>query len=267
MRTAYSRMRASTWTSFAVAAISASCSVVRIGRGGPASGDRCASTTARSSACGGVVDEHLEEEAVHLCFGQRVRALDLDRVLGGEHEERPRKREGAAADRDLPLFHRFEQRRLHLRWRAVDLVGEQDVGHDRAEPGDELPPVGVEDLGPGEVAGQQVGSELDARERALHRRGEAAGGEGLAEPGHALEEDVPLAHGAQQHVLDERALADHRAAHLGNQGAAAAAVPLDPLAQLGGVRPSSTPPGTVQARAVPGCRAQGRADRRSPLPF
>jgi hypothetical protein len=53
------------------------------------------------------------------------------------------------------LLHRFEQRRLRLRRRAVDLVGEDDVGEDR--PGANTiwrRPVGgvlVDDVGAGDV--------------------------------------------------------------------------------------------------------------------
>ena len=41
---------------------------------------------------------------------------------------------GVRVDRDLPLFHRLEQRRLRLRRRPVDLVGEHDVGEHAAGP-------------------------------------------------------------------------------------------------------------------------------------
>jgi hypothetical protein len=34
-----------------------------------------------------VIEDHLEHEAIELGFGQRVGALQLDRVLGGEDEE------------------------------------------------------------------------------------------------------------------------------------------------------------------------------------
>ena len=37
-----------------------------------------------------------------------------------------------AADGDLALLHRFEQGGLRLGRRAVDLVGQDDVGEDRA---------------------------------------------------------------------------------------------------------------------------------------
>ncbi len=43
-----------------------------------------------------------------------------------------RQREAAALDRDLPFGHGFEQRRLGLRRRAVDLVREEESGEDRA---------------------------------------------------------------------------------------------------------------------------------------
>ena len=46
-----------------------------------------------------------------------------------------RHRMGRVADRDLALLHHLEQRRLHLRRGAVDLVGEQEVAEDGAELG------------------------------------------------------------------------------------------------------------------------------------
>ena len=73
----------------------------------------------------------VEHEAIELRFGQRVGAFLLDRILRGEHEERPFERIGAARRRDVVLLHRFEQRGLRLRRRAVDLVGEDDLREDR----------------------------------------------------------------------------------------------------------------------------------------
>jgi hypothetical protein len=71
-------------------------------------------------------DEDVEHEAVELGLGQRVGALLLDRVLGGEDEERLRQRVGGPAGGDLVLLHRLEQRRLRLRRGPVDLVGQDD---------------------------------------------------------------------------------------------------------------------------------------------
>ena len=86
----------------------------------------------RSSSNDGIIDHHLEHEAVHLRFGQRIGAFLLDRILRGQHEERRRQRDRFAAERDLAFLHRFEQRALHLGRRAVDFVGEDEVGEDRA---------------------------------------------------------------------------------------------------------------------------------------
>ena len=140
-----------------------------------------------------VVDEHLHEEAVALRLGQRVDALGLDRVLRGEHEERVGQRVGDAADGDLPLGHDLEQRRLHLGRRAVDLVGEHEVGEHRAELDVERVLAGLVDAGADDVGRHQVGGELQAGERAADGRGQGLDGQGLRHAGHALEQHVPRA--------------------------------------------------------------------------
>ena len=79
-----------------------------------------------------VVDEHVEHESVELRLRQRVGALHLNRVLRGEHEKRLGQLTACAADGHLFFLHRLEQRGLRLGRRAVDLVGQQDVGEHRA---------------------------------------------------------------------------------------------------------------------------------------
>ena len=54
-------------------------------------------------------------------------------------------READAVYRHAPLFHRFEQRGLRLGRRAVDLVGEHDVGDDRPGTRRELRRLRIED--------------------------------------------------------------------------------------------------------------------------
>ena len=114
------------------------------------------------------------QEAVALRLGQRVDALGLDRVLGGQHEERVGQRVGDPADGDLPLGHDLEQRRLHLGRRAVDLVGEHEVGEHRAELDVEGVLAGLVDAGADDVGGHQVGGELQAGERAADGRSPAS---------------------------------------------------------------------------------------------
>ena len=69
---------------------------------------------------------------------------------------------GLAVDGDLALLHRLEQRRLRLRRGPVDLVGEHDVGEQRARLEAELLGRALVDADADEVGGQQVGRELDA---------------------------------------------------------------------------------------------------------
>ena len=139
-----------------------------------------------------IVDHLLQQEAVDLGPRQHVGALVLDRVLRGEHHERRRHRVHHPADRRLALLHRLEQRALGLGVGTVDLVEEHEVGVDRSETCRERGGRGVVDLGADDVARQQVGGALDARERGVDRAGEGGGGGRLGESGQALEQDVAL---------------------------------------------------------------------------
>ena len=52
-------------------------------------------------------------------------------ILRGQHQERFLELEGLVADGDLLFLHGFEQRALHLGRRAIDFVGQNQVGEDR----------------------------------------------------------------------------------------------------------------------------------------
>jgi hypothetical protein len=82
-----------------------------------------------------IIDQQLEEEAVGLRLGQRVGAFLLNRVLRRHDEEGAGQRVRLAADGDLPLLHRLEQGALDLGGRAVDFVGQDQVGEDRGRGG------------------------------------------------------------------------------------------------------------------------------------
>ncbi len=98
-----------------------------------------------------------QQEPVQLGLGQRVGALVLDGVGGGQHVEGPRQHERVPLDGDLPLLHGLQQRGLRLGRGAVDLVGQQQAGEDRALAEAELGRVLVEDVGAGEVGGSRSG--------------------------------------------------------------------------------------------------------------
>ena len=170
----------------------------------------------------GVADADPQQEAVELRLGQRVGALVLDRVLRRQDEERPRQRVRRALDRDLPLLHRLEQRRLRLRWGAVDLVGEEKVGEDRARPELEVGLALVVDRGAGHVGGHQVGRELDAREADARHLREGAGHQRLGQAREVLDQDVAVGEDPEQHELERLALADDRALDLVEDGVRAA---------------------------------------------
>ena len=158
------------------------------------------STMTNSSVGIGIADQHLEHEAVDLRFGQGIRAFGLDGVLGGQHQERIGHLEGLAPDGHLVLLHHFEQRALHLGRGAVDLVGQQQVGEDRAERGVELAGLLVVDARADQIGGHQVGRELDALELAADRLGQRLDRHGLGQAGHAFDQDVP----ARQQRHDQR---------------------------------------------------------------
>ena len=61
---------------------------------------------------------------------QWIGALLVDGVLGRHHQKWLLQWISRVADGDLPLLHRFKQRTLHLCRRAIDLVGEDDIGED-----------------------------------------------------------------------------------------------------------------------------------------
>ena len=121
-----------------------------------------------------------------------------------------------AAHRDLPLLHRFQQRRLRFGRRAVDFVGQDDVREDRAfeEPPLAGPRAAVlfDDLRARDVRRHQVGRELNPAEGQIQRPSQRADHQRLGQPRHALQQAVPAAEQRDQQLLDDLVLADN---HLG----------------------------------------------------
>ena len=170
---------------------------------------------------GRMVDHDVEHEAVELGFRQRIGAFELDRVLRREDVERLFELIRAALDGDAVLLHRFEQRRLRLRRRAVDFVGEDDVGEDRPGREHHLPAAGrrvfLDDVGAGDVGRHQVGRELDARELQLEHARQRVNQQRLGQPRHADDEAVPADEERQQHQLNRVTLTDDELLELRRQ--------------------------------------------------
>ncbi len=95
-----------------------------------------------------------------------------------------------AVDGDLPLAHGFQQSALRPRRGPIDFVGQHDIGEDRPGVEGELPRFRAIDAAAGNVAGQQVGRELDAAELAGQTAGDGLADERLADARHVLQQDM-----------------------------------------------------------------------------
>jgi hypothetical protein len=119
---------------------------------------------------------------------------------------------------DLLLLHGLQQGGLGLGGRAVDLVGEQDVGEDRPTDEDGHALAGgvvlLDDVGAGDVGGHQVGRELDALEGERHQAGQRVDHERLGQAGHALEQVMAAGEHGDEQFLQDVALADDDLAEL-----------------------------------------------------
>ena len=95
------------------------------------------------------------------------------------------------------------RRRLGLRARPVDLVGQHDVGEHGAGLELEVVPLLVVDVHAGDVRRQEVRGELDPAERAVDRARDRLRQHRLADAGHVLDQQVPLgdqAHEREPHL-------------------------------------------------------------------
>ena len=155
---------------------------------------------------GRIFDQQLEKEPVELGFGERIGSFHLQRVLGGQHEERRQKPVRRTGDGDRPLLHGLEQGGLGLGRGPVDLVGQEQIGKDR-------PALKLErtnplrrfehDVGADQVGRHQIGGELDALKLQAECVGQRTHQQGFAEPGHAFEQDVPAGDQGGQRVVDD----------------------------------------------------------------
>jgi|GEM_PF-1445200 len=165
-----------------------------------------------------VVDQHLQQEAVQLCFRQRVGAFLLQRVLRGQRHEGRRQGEGLALDGYLAFLHHFQQGRLGLGRGTVDLVGQQQVGEHRAAPDLEALALRVVHRVAADVAGHQVGGELHAPVVQLQGLCQCAHQQGLAQPGHALDQHVATGQQRHQDLVQYIGLADEGVSNGGADG-------------------------------------------------
>ena len=135
----------------------------------------------------------------------------------------------------MVLLHRFEQRRLRLGRRPVDLVGQDDLPEDRAlhETQAAHALFFVEDFGARDVRRHQVRRELDPLEVQMEDVGEGFDQQGLRQAGNARDETMSPCEQRDEHLLDDLVLADDDLAQLGENTLAALR---DPFSAGGGNR-------------------------------
>jgi hypothetical protein len=161
---------------------------------------------------GGAVDiseREAHREAVHLRFGQRIRAAEFDRVLRRDDEEQVVHEVRAPFDGHLALGHHFQQRRLRARRSPVDFVGEQDRREHRPLAELEYLLLLVENRDAEDVRWEQVGRELHACEARADRRCEAFRERGLAGAGIVVDQHVPAGSERREQLAHRVVLAAH----------------------------------------------------------
>ncbi len=99
--------------------------------------------------------------------------------------------------------------RLGLGSSTVDLIGQHNLGHHGPGPELKLTSVLVVNGNAGDVAGQQIGRELDTFELAPQRGGQALGQHGLAHAWDVLNQDVALGDERRQGLLNYGSLSNN----------------------------------------------------------
>ena len=180
-----------------------------------------------------IIEHGVEQEAIELRFGQRIGAFQLDGVLRRQNKERRFDLVLMPAHRARQLLHGFEQRRLRLGRRAVDFVGQQDVGEDR--PGHEGPGAAagaglfLNDVGAGDVGRHQVRRELDALEHQAERLGQRPHQQRLGRSRQAGDQAVAAHEQRDHHLFDDLFLSDNDLADFAHDAALDFLETLDPF--------------------------------------
>ena len=139
-----------------------------------------------------IVDLGVQEEAVELRLGKRVRALLFDRVLRRHDHEQVVQRVTPFADRDLALLHGLQQRGLDFCRRAVDFVCQDQVMEQRPFAKLESTLLGTVYLGPGQVGRQEIRGELQPVEVALDAFRQHLDRTSLGKTGRAFNKQMPI---------------------------------------------------------------------------
>ncbi len=162
----------------------------------------------------GIADGHVHHETVQLGLRQGEGALLLDRVLRGHHHEQFGQAPGTASHGDLSLGHGFEQGRLHLGRRAVDLICQHDVMEQRTALELEAARLRPENVRACEIGRQQIGGELHAVEIRLDITGQRLDHGGLGQAGSTLHQQMTVREQRHQQAVNQMRLANDAASQV-----------------------------------------------------
>ena len=107
-----------------------------------------------------------------------------------------------AVDRDVTLLHRLKKSRLRLGRRSVDFIGQQNVDEYRTLSKDEIVGSLIKNVRADDIAGHEVGRELDAsivQVKGLRKRPHE---QRLCHPGNTFEQDVAVRQNGDQGLFD-----------------------------------------------------------------
>ena len=74
-----------------------------------------------------IVNDHLHQKTIQLCFGQGISTFLLYRILCRHNHEWRRQGIGFVSDRNLLFRHGFKQCGLHLCRSPIDFVSENQI--------------------------------------------------------------------------------------------------------------------------------------------
>ncbi|OQA31557.1 MAG: hypothetical protein BWY57_02319 [Betaproteobacteria bacterium ADurb.Bin341] len=138
----------------------------------------------------GITEFEAHQKAVELRFRQGEGADLVRRILRGDDEEGGGQRPGFAVGCDLAFLHRFEQGALGLGGGAVDFIGQNHLGENRAGQKTEIALFALVDGNAGNVGRQQVAGELDAGKLETEQAGQGLRQGGLAHARQVFDEQV-----------------------------------------------------------------------------
>ena len=162
----------------------------------------------------GISDYHLHHEPIDLRLGERIRALLLQGILGGKHQERCGQTISLISDRYLALLHRFQQSALYFCRCAIDFVREDEIAENRPVLRPERSVLRVVDHRSHDVGRQHIGGELQPLEIQGNATGQGLQCERLGQAGDALQQNMPVGEQGDQQSVEQVFLTHNDARHL-----------------------------------------------------